>query len=37
MAYLLSNTVFVRKIIGIGQQLVKLSLLVGWYTFWDTV
>jgi len=35
MAYLLSNTC--TKITGIGQLLLKLSLVVGWYTFWDTV
>jgi len=32
---LLSN--IFAKIIGIGQQPLKLSLLVVWYTFWDTV
>jgi len=27
----------VPKITGIGQLLLKLSLVVGWYPFWDTV
>jgi len=31
MAYLLSNTC--TKIAGIGQLLLKLSLVVGWYPF----
>jgi len=34
MAYLLSN--IYTKITGIGQLLLKLSLVVGWYTFLGT-
>jgi len=35
MAYLLSTNF--AKITIIGQLLLKLSLVVGWYPFWDTV
>jgi len=36
MAYLLGN--ICTKITGIGQLLLKLSLVVGWMvSFWDTV
>ena len=31
------SVIFVPKIIGIRQQLLKLSLVVRWYTFWDIV
>jgi len=34
MAYSLSN--ICTKITGIGQLLLKLSLVVGWYTFFET-
>jgi len=34
MAYLLSN--MCAKNTGIGQLLLKLSLVVGWYTYWGT-
>jgi len=31
------SAIFVPEITGIGQLLLKLSMVVGWYPFWDTL
>jgi len=34
--YHIYSAIFVPKITGIGQLLLKLSLVVGWYPFFET-